>query len=216
MALSIEEKRERQKKKQKEAQERAFARQKARMADPEWQKEQRNKKQASAKKARDKRLAKVKSPEYQAKQRQKLIDQQERAKSKPAKPVKRKSTRGLKGRTATSGEREYQDKIGTLPCIACSLHGRENWLISLHHVYGRTIANAHKFVLPLCAYHHDTLLPAEERAKYPDMIPVHAKGKFGGKFQFSHHNATETDLLRLVYEKLGLPLAELPECASSS
>lgn len=210
MALSIEEKLEKQRKKQKEAQERAIARQKAKLADPKWHKEQRYKKQATAQKARDKQITKIQSPEYQAKQRQKLIDQRERAKSKPAKPVKIKPTRGLKGRTATSKEREYQDKIGTLPCIACSLHGRENQLISLHHVYGRTIPNAHKFVLPLCAYHHDTLLPEEERAKYPDMIPVHAKGKFGGKYQFSRHNASEDDLLRLVYEKLGLPLDDLP------
>ncbi|UTZ44627.1 recombinase (plasmid) [Vibrio campbellii] len=186
------------------------------MADPNWQKEQRDKKQAAAKRAKNKQLAKIKSPEYQEKQRQKLIEQQERAKAKQKKTVKKKSTRGLKGRSATSGEREYQDKIGTLPCIACWLHGRENPLISLHHVYGRTIKNAHKFVLPLCAYHHDTLLPAEERAKYPDMIPIHAKGKFGGKYQFSRHNATEADLLRLVYEKLGLPLAELPEFSSSA
>ncbi|HCG7330501.1 Ref family recombination enhancement nuclease [Vibrio parahaemolyticus] len=216
MALSIEEKQKRAREKQKAAQDRAVARQKAKFADPEWQKEQRQKKQASAKRARDKQLAKVQSPEYKEKQQQKLVEQQERAKSKPKKLVKKKSSRGLKGRTATSEENQYQDKIGTLPCIACYLHGRENWLISLHHVYGRTIPNAHKFVLPLCAYHHDTLLPAEERAKYPDMLPLHAKGKFGGKYQFSVHNASEAELLRLVYEKVGLPLTELPDVALSA
>ncbi len=210
MALSIEEKRKKQQQKQKAARERAIARQKAKLADPEWQNAQRERKIVIAKRARDRQLAKFQSPEYKAKQRQKLIEQQERKKNTSKKPVKKKATRGLKGRSATVEEKRYQDKIGALPCIACSLHGRESPMISLHHVYGRTIPDAHKFVLPLCAYHHDTLLPAELRAMYPDMIPVHARGKFGGKCQFNRYNAPEPDLLRLVYEKVGLPISDLP------
>ena len=98
------------------------------------------------------------------------------------------------------------DAIGRLPCIACWLHGRENPVLSLHHVFGRVGERAHAYVLPLCCYHHDTLLEADKRAQYPDMIPIHAKGKYGGKAQWKIHNGTETELLFKVYKLAGLPL----------
>ncbi|MGU3814551.1 hypothetical protein [Vibrio diabolicus] len=46
----------------------------------------------------------------------------------------------------------------------------------------------------------------EKRAQYPDMIPIHAKGKYGGKAQWKIQNGTETELLFKVYKLSGLPL----------
>lgn len=42
-------------------------------------------------------------------------------------------------------------------CAACRFgHGRLNDFVSIHHCDGRTKADAHYFVLPLCAPHHQT------------------------------------------------------------
>ncbi len=79
-------------------------------------------------------------------------------------------------------------------------------MISLHHVFDRVGERAHAYVLPLCCYHHDTLLEANKRAQYPDMIPLHAKGKYGGKAQWKIYNGTEIELLFKVYKLAGLPL----------
>ncbi|WP_432773925.1 Ref family recombination enhancement nuclease [Vibrio parahaemolyticus] len=207
MALTIAQKQERQRVKQKEAMQRARDKQIAKMKDPA----EKAKRLAKAKKKQDQRIAKICSPEYQEQQRKKALERAERAKAKQAAkpPAKRKATKGLKGRTALAEEQRVMDKIGTLPCIACLLHGRDNPIISLHHVFGRTRIDAHKFVLPLCCWHHDTLPEKEQREQYPDLLPVHAKGKYGGKKQFSEHNGTELELLVKVYEMLGLSLEPL-------
>lgn len=188
MALTIAEKLQRQREKQKQSMERARAKQIAKMNDPE-EREKRFKKQL----------------QQQERQRQRQIERQ-KAKPVAKKPTKKIASKGLKGRTPTAEERRIMDAIGRLPCIACWLHGRENPVISLHHVFGRVGERAHAYVLPLCCYHHDTLLEAEKRAQYPDMIPIHAKGKYGGKAQWKIHNGTEIELLFKVYNLAGLPL----------
>ncbi|ELP3328926.1 hypothetical protein R1W18_003750 [Vibrio alginolyticus] len=143
--------------------------------------------------------------QQQERQRQRQIERQ-KAKPVAKKPTKKIASKGLKGRTPTAEEKRIMDAIGRLPCIACWLHGRENPVISLHHVFGRVGERAHAYVLPLCCYHHDTLLEADKRAQYPDMIPIHAKGKYGGKAQWKIHNGTEIELLFKVYNLAGLPL----------
>lgn len=65
---------------------------------------------------------------------------------------------------------------------------------------------AHADVLPLCCYHHVTRLEAEKPTQYPNMIPIHAKGKYGGKAQWKIHKGTETELLFKVYILAGLTL----------
>lgn len=209
MALSIEEKRERAFKRQVEAQKRARDRQIAKMNDPKWRDEQRAKQIASQNKQFAKQRAKLNDPEYIAKKKTKTKEQIEKARAKPKKPAKKTTSKGLKGRAVNASERRVMDAIGQLPCIACAKHGRDNQLISLHHVYGRTVENAHAYVLPLCAYHHDTLLPANERERYPDMLPLHAKGKYGGKAQFARYNGTELDLLHSAYQQAGLDIGTL-------
>ncbi|MFH0218506.1 Ref family recombination enhancement nuclease [Vibrio alginolyticus] len=188
MALTIAEKLQRRREKQKQSMERARAKQIAKMNDPE-EREKRFKKQL----------------QQQEHQRQRQI---ERLKVKPVakKPTKKIASMGLKGRTPTAEEKRIMDAIGRLPCIACWLHGRENPVISLHHVFGRVGERAHAYVLPLCCYHHDTLLEADKRVQYPDMIPLHAKGKYGGKAQWKIYNGTEIELLFKVYKLAGLPL----------
>lgn len=169
---------------------------------------QREKQKQSMERARAKQIAKMNDPEERQKRFKKQLQQQERQKAKPVakKPTKKIASKGLKGRTPTAEERRIMDAIGRLPCIACWLHGRENPVISLHHVFGRVGERAHAYVLPLCCYHHDTLLEAEKRAQYPDMIPIHAKGKYGGKAQWKIHNGTDIELLFKVYNLAGLPL----------
>ncbi|WP_042773361.1 Ref family recombination enhancement nuclease [Vibrio parahaemolyticus] len=212
MALTIAEKLQRQREKQKQSMERARAKQIAKMNDPE-EREKRFKKQLQQQeRQRQRQIERLNDPEYQKKQRDKQQQRIERQKAKPvAKPVAKKPTKkiaskGLKGRTPTAEERRIMDAIGRLPCIACWLHGRENPVISLHHVFGRVGERAHAYVLPLCCYHHDTLLEAEKREQYPDMIPLHAKGKYGGKAQWKIYNGTEIELLFKVYKLAGLPL----------
>jgi hypothetical protein len=167
--------------------------------------------------------------EKKAKQQQAARARQlEKQKAKQAKPVeikrsapkvkKPKSTRGMKGRTPTAQEKRLADKIAQLGCVACAQMGIDNPVISLHHVHGRTKPLAHAKQLPLCAHHHDTPLTKEEQtmaqAKHGrPIIPVHAKGAFGGKAAFEAEYGTQAALLALVYEKIG---EAMPWCANSS
>jgi hypothetical protein len=95
--------------------------------------------------ARAKQIAKMNDPEEREKRFKKQLQQQERqrqierqkAKAVAKKPTKKIASKGLRGRTPTAEEKRIMDAIGRLPCIACWLHGRENPVISLHHVFGR-------------------------------------------------------------------------------
>ncbi|MGL5224875.1 MAG: Ref family recombination enhancement nuclease [Aeromonas sp.] len=108
------------------------------------------------------------------------------------------------GRTPRADERRIMDAIGALPCICCHLMGRENPVISLHHTSGRTALDAHKRVLPLCAWHHDTPASKEVREQYPDLVPYHARGSFGGPAAWRKIFGKESRLLNKCYEMAGL------------
>ncbi|WP_244428802.1 Ref family recombination enhancement nuclease, partial [Escherichia coli] len=54
----------------------------------------------------------------------------------PLRPKKTRTSRGLKGRSLTADERRIQTAIGTLPCIACHIHGQHSPVVSLHHIFG--------------------------------------------------------------------------------
>ncbi|WP_338296883.1 Ref family recombination enhancement nuclease, partial [Escherichia coli] len=109
----------------------------------------------------------------------KQYDQRRKEKAVSAPSKKTRTSRGLKGRSLTADERRIQTAIGTLPCIACHIHGQHSPVVSLHHIFGRTAENAHKYVLPLCKWHHQYAAPAEVREQYPWLVPVHADGKIG-------------------------------------
>jgi len=117
--------------------------------------------------------------------------------------VKIKS-RGLKGRTPTAEERSIANALGALPCIACYMHGVISEEVSLHHISGRTAPGCHKKQLPLCRWHHQHAAPAEVRAKYPWLVPVHADGVVGGKKEFTLRNKSEMELLADAYEMANL------------
>lgn len=191
---------------QRAAQERARARQLAKKRDPEWQARQRQK-QAET---RERQLAKLRDPAAIAarreKQAQRQADKRERDQLAIREPKRRASTRGLKGRTPTAEEQRYMDAIGQLPCICCHLSGRYNPVISLHHIDGRTKPGAHKRQLPLCQWHHDVPAEPEQVERYADLIPIHAKGSFGGKAAWERHFGDQNSVLAEVYRLAGLPV----------
>jgi hypothetical protein len=220
MAMTIEAKRKKAAEAQKRARDRAIARQKAKLQDPEFKEKQFQKKLAATKKQQDKAIAKAKTPEYQAQIAKKNQEAQERARAKalakasepkrpttslkPARKAPAKSSRGLKGRTPTAEEKRIMDALCKLPCIACHLQGRENPVISYHHIDGRTKALAHGRGLPLCAPHHDTPAPKEVIEQYPDLIPVHARGTIGGKRAWEAIHGTQESLVLKAYELAGI------------
>lgn len=158
--------------KQREYQTRAIARQREKQADPVWRAEQ-----------------------YE-KQRKRQEDSAERAKRKPIK------SRGLKGRTPTAAERQMMNKIGSLPCIACYVHGVVNENATIHHIDGRTTTGAHAFILPLCDCHHQHAAPPAVRSIYPWLVPVHADGTCGGKTAFEALNGSQEHLYQLCLEMI--------------
>ena len=60
----------------------------------------------------------------------------------------------LKGRNPNKSEKQHMDKVVQLGCIVCRNKGFLNTPAEIHHVKGKTIENAHLFVLPLCFNHH--------------------------------------------------------------
>ena len=112
---TIEQKIEQCRKWQKAARERAIARQREKLADPVWRESQYQKMRDTL----DRRIAKQKERPSASKTRKSA--------------VKIKS-RGLKGRTPTAEERRIANALGTLPCIACYMHGVISNEVSLHHI----------------------------------------------------------------------------------
>ncbi|HGY5108658.1 Ref family recombination enhancement nuclease [Citrobacter europaeus] len=133
--------------------------------------------------------------EQYEKQRERQKRSAERAKLNPIK-------RSLKGRTPRAAERTMMDKIGSLPCIACYVHGVTNDNATIHHINGRTADGAHAYVLSLCDHHHQHAAPAAIRAIYPWLVPVHADGTCGGKTAFEALNGTQENLYSLCLEMI--------------
>lgn len=191
--------------KQREAAERQRKRAIEKANSPEFKEKQRKKAIEQSEKRRVRNIAKLNDPAYQQAQKEKKQAQLERSRVRSAqKPVKRKATRGLKGRTALAYESAIQDLIGSLPCIACMRHARTNEVVSLHHIDGRTKDHAHAMVLPLCAEHHNVAAPVEMRSKYSDLIPLHAQGSAGGKRTWERINGTQLELLSVCFRLKGI------------
>lgn len=75
--------------------------------------------------------------------------------TKPIKRSKPKPGKGLKGAPRTRAQEEFHDMLAQdVGCIACRCMGELNFLVSIHHIDGRTKSDAHWQVLPLCAGHH--------------------------------------------------------------
>lgn len=198
-----------------EAQQRQRDREIAKRNDPVWRSQQREKQQASISRTIARQIERRNTPEFKAKQEASAKKRTERAieraqtkrQSEPKPKAKTRtvtSGRGLKGRTPTVSERTVMDALGKLPCIACHQHGKETVLISLHHINGRTKPGAHLLQIPLCDCHHQHAAPAEVRAEYPWLVPVHADGVTGGKAEFNRHNGTEKELMIKAYTMAGI------------
>lgn len=73
----------------------------------------------------------------------------------------------MKGRAPSAKEKRLHDLMASLGCIACRKDGFRNEQVSIHHIDGRTKAEAHLLVLPLCAGHH------QDGSGGPGLIAVH-------------------------------------------
>lgn len=182
-------------------------------ADPKYKEHMQKKKLLAAEKAMAKKRAKLLDPEYIKKQREKSLAKINKKSNlfsveKTRKPIKSK---GMVGRTPSAEEKSIINKISSLPCIACYQHGVITDVVSYHHIDGRTKKEAHKKGLPLCGNHHQIAAPAKEREKYPWLVPVHASGSVGGKASFEKENGTQEHLLNQVYEMINRP--DLIKCS---
>lgn len=185
---------------------------------PAYRQEQFEKKKAAQERAAARMLQKQQDPEY----KQKLIDKQNAKKEaelqkikqeqlapKPIKEFKKVSkakTTGLAGRARKAWEIELHNQMAAIGCICCLNKGlivEGDSFVSIHHVKGRTGPDAHEYCLPLCAYHHDQVLPKEVQEKYPQIFPVHAKGKIGGKVSWEKENGTQLKLVKQVWDIIG-------------
>ena len=60
----------------------------------------------------------------------------------------------IKGRKPTKKEAEHMDKVSQLGCIVCRNTNGSITPAEIHHIEGKTKANSHFKVLPLCFEHH--------------------------------------------------------------
>lgn len=60
----------------------------------------------------------------------------------------------LKGRTPTAKEKRHMTKVRQLTCIVCYLQLLGDSPAEIHHTDGKTKADAHLKILPLCFHHH--------------------------------------------------------------
>lgn len=117
----------------------------------------------------------------------------QRAKEQVTQKSSSLKSRGMKGRAPTAAERKFMDAIASLGCIACAKDGIVNPWISLHHIAGRTAVNAHMYVLPLCAGHHQDGTGVD-----PSLIAIHPY-----KTRFEERYGTQMELLAECMAKIG-------------
>lgn len=184
--------------------ERKIAKHKANLADPEWRKEQNEKRVAAANRYRQNQLDRAKEARTNPPKNAIATKPKKATSNKAVKTTKKATGKGLLGRTPTAAEARVMEQIGALPCECCARMGRYSPVISLHHTNGRSDPLAHMENLPLCCWHHDTPASKDVLIKYPDLIPVHAKGSLGGKAAWEEIFGKQADMLVDVWEKLDL------------
>lgn len=117
----------------------------------------------------------------------------QRAKEQVTQKSSSLKSRGMKGRAPTAAERKFMNAIAGLGCIACAKDGITNPWISLHHFAGRTAVNAHMYVLPLCAGHHQ-----DGTGTDPSLIAIHPY-----KARFEERYGTQMELLVECMRRIG-------------
>mgnify|MGYP003669111732 CR=1 FL=1 len=197
--------------------ERSQSKQQDKMNCPIFREEQAAKAFASAKRQQARQIEKQLQKQDEQKRQKKLNAASYPNVVKQPKPLKRtplkKATepiksKGLVGISRTKDEMELHDKMAALGCICCINKGLilpfSNSPTSIHHIDGRTKKDCHKKSLPLCAWHHDTPVPTELKAMYPDVFPLHAKGAEGGKKAWENLHGTQYELLEQVMEFINI------------
>ncbi|MFY3082015.1 Ref family recombination enhancement nuclease [Achromobacter xylosoxidans] len=120
--------------------------------------------------------------------------------SRRSQPIKSK---GMKGSPVSAAQKAFHDQLaGRIGCVACRNDWLSNFTVSIHHIDGRTKANAHWLVLPLCAGHHQDGTGAR------GLIAVHP-----WKTRFEARYGKQMDLLVWCIEQLQLQGLEVPEGA---
>jgi hypothetical protein len=96
----------------------------------------------------------------------------------------------MKGRNPSKEEKEYMDKVQQLGCIVCANRGFPDVPAEIHHTKGKTVKDAHLYVLPLCPSHHRFGGHIEPISRHPY------------KKRFEDAYGTEAELLEQVQENL--------------
>lgn len=210
--------------KKKVSQDKAIAKQKLKQ-NQELSEAQKNKRRESFERSKLKQRESVKRSQ---------VKQRENAKLKLANPliirsIKEPVTNKVartpkkvkpKERPRTKADKELHDRMAALGCIACrnKALGLEDMdstninYVSIHHVDGRVKLFCHLFCLPLCQWHHDCPMNAQEALKYALVFPIHAKGRTGGKNSWEKVNGKQVDLIKQVWDLIGyLPEHEVTE-----
>ena len=96
----------------------------------------------------------------------------------------------MKGRNPSKEEKEYMDKVQQLGCIVCANRGFPDVPAEIHHTRGKTVKDAHLYVIPLCPSHHRYGGHTEPISRHPY------------KKRFEDAYGTEAELLECVGEIL--------------
>lgn len=84
------------------------------------------------------------------------------------------------------------DKVQQLGCIVCANRGLPNVPAEIHHTRGKTVKDAHLYVIPLCPSHHRYGGHTEPISRHPY------------KKRFEDAYGTEAELLEQVQKKIDL------------
>lgn len=82
------------------------------------------------------------------------------------------------------------DKVQQLGCIVCANRGFPDVPAEIHHTKGKTVKDAHLYVLPLCPSHH----------RYGGHIEPISRHPYKKRFEDAY--GTEAELLEQVQENL--------------
>lgn len=92
----------------------------------------------------------------------------------------------LAGRTPTTVEQIWMDRIVQVGCVICWIYRAQYTPAEVHHIEGKTKPNAHLLTLPLCGRHH--------RFKGEHWVSRHGNGKKA----FESAYMSEADLLEVT------------------
>ena len=87
--------------------------------------------------------------------------------------------------------------VADIGCIVCLEKDGIYSPAEIHHIDGKTKADAHKKILPLCVPHHRVASPDGE------WVTRHGPGRRAGKYVFELECGSEEELLELVLMRIG-------------